>query len=337
MSALRLARGFTGRDEDRQVRGLLPRPRRRPAGRRPARASPRCGCPTAPACPAAYAADTLVAPYNDLDGGRARVFERIGDEIAAVIVEPVAANMGVVPPRAGLPRAACASSARTHGALLIFDEVITGFRVGVRRRAGAVRRHARPDLPRQGRRRRPAGRRLRRARATSWSGRARWAGLPGRHAVRQPAGDGRRASRRCELLRDEPVLTTHLERQAARLERRAARSGAAAGVAGRASTASARCSRCSSLDGPVARLRRGAHAPTPQRYARFFHALLDARRLLPAVAVRGVRFVVTRRHSTPRWRPSSATASAAAAERLSTRWARAADPLSVQPDAGATV
>ena len=73
-------------------------------------------------------ADTIVLPYNDGPAVR-EAFDRRGDEIACVIVEPIAANMGVVPPAAGFLdglRAACDAS----GALLVFDEVITGFRVG---------------------------------------------------------------------------------------------------------------------------------------------------------------------------------------------------------------
>ena len=60
-----------------------------------------------------------------------------------MIVEPVAANTGVIAPDAGLPRAPARDDASADGALLVFDEVITGFRLGSRRRAGAVRRPAR--------------------------------------------------------------------------------------------------------------------------------------------------------------------------------------------------
>jgi glutamate-1-semialdehyde 2,1-aminomutase len=73
-------------------------------------------------------ADTIVLPYNDA-AAVGEAFDRRGDEIACVVVEPIAANMGVVPPAAGFLeglRAACDAS----GALLVFDEVITGFRVG---------------------------------------------------------------------------------------------------------------------------------------------------------------------------------------------------------------
>src|SRR5207248_3283981 len=85
---------------------------------------------------------TLSLPYNDLDAVRAAFAEHLG-EIAAVIVEPVAGNMGVVPPAAGF-LAGLREITREHGALLIFDEVITGFRVaygGAQERYGVA-----PDL-----------------------------------------------------------------------------------------------------------------------------------------------------------------------------------------------
>src|SRR6185369_5191429 len=70
---------------------------------------------------------TIVIPYND-EGALRRVFQEQGSEIACVIVEPVAGNMGCVPPRAGYLEALREVTSK-HGALLIFDEVITGFRV----------------------------------------------------------------------------------------------------------------------------------------------------------------------------------------------------------------
>ncbi len=84
------------------------------------------GLPDSPGVPPATTADTLVAPYNDLDAVAA-LFAEQGDHIAAVIVEPVAANMGVVPPRAGFLDG-LQELCRSHGALFILDEVITGFR-----------------------------------------------------------------------------------------------------------------------------------------------------------------------------------------------------------------
>ncbi len=128
MSALRLARASTGRDRILKFEGcyhghadgLLVQ-----AGSGVVTLS----LPDSPGVPEAYAALTLVAPYNDVAAVE-RVFEREGREIAAVIVEPVAANMGVVPPAPGFLeslRALCTDA----GALLVFDEVVTGFRVGL--------------------------------------------------------------------------------------------------------------------------------------------------------------------------------------------------------------
>ena len=127
MSALRLARAFTGRDKiikfdgcyHGHADGLLVK-----AGSGVAT----LGLPDSPGVPASYAEHTLVAPYNDLTGVAA-LFDRARDQIAAVIVEPVAGNMGVVPPQPGFLDGLRDLTQR-HGALLIFDEVITGFRVG---------------------------------------------------------------------------------------------------------------------------------------------------------------------------------------------------------------
>jgi len=128
MSAIRLARGFTGRSKvvkfegcyHGHADGLLVQ-----AGSGVATLS----LPDSAGVPESYAAETLVAPYNDIDAVEA-LFQRRGEEIAAVIVEPVAANMGVVPPAPGfleMLRTYCSD----NGALLIFDEVITGFRIGL--------------------------------------------------------------------------------------------------------------------------------------------------------------------------------------------------------------
>ena len=87
------------------------------------------GVPDSLGVPGNCTRDTLSARYNDLQTVKAH-FERCGEEIAAVIVEPVAANMGVVPPIPGFLeglRNLCDS----YGALLIFDEVITGFRLAI--------------------------------------------------------------------------------------------------------------------------------------------------------------------------------------------------------------
>jgi glutamate-1-semialdehyde 2,1-aminomutase len=141
MSALRLARGFTRRDRvlkftgcyHGHADGLLAE-----AGSGLAT----LGLPATPGVPANAAGDTVVTAYNDVDAAAAAV-ERYGEGLAAIVVEPVAGNMGVVPPDPGfleVLRALCDAS----GALLVFDEVITGFRVA---RGGAQELYGvTPDL-----------------------------------------------------------------------------------------------------------------------------------------------------------------------------------------------
>jgi glutamate-1-semialdehyde 2,1-aminomutase len=127
MSAIRLARGFTGRDKVVKFEGcyhghsdaLLVK-----AGS----GTLTLGVPTSPGVPASVAEHTVTVTYNELEG-ITQVFESIGQEIAAIIVEPVAGNMNCIPPVPGFLeglRALCDA----HGSVLIFDEVMTGFRVG---------------------------------------------------------------------------------------------------------------------------------------------------------------------------------------------------------------
>jgi glutamate-1-semialdehyde 2,1-aminomutase len=141
MSAIRLARGFTGRDKLVKFEGcyhghadsLLVK-----AGS----GALTLGQPSSPGVPAALAELTVTLSYNDLDQAR-DTFAAIGDEIACVIVEPVAGNMNCIPPAPGFLeglRELCSA----HGAVLIFDEVMTGFRVA---RGGAQELYGvRPDL-----------------------------------------------------------------------------------------------------------------------------------------------------------------------------------------------
>ncbi|MED3660971.1 glutamate-1-semialdehyde 2,1-aminomutase [Ureibacillus sp. FSL K6-8385] len=126
MAALRLARGYTGRDIIMKFEGsyhghgdsLLIK-----AGSGVAT----LGLPDSPGVPADVARNTTTVPYNDLEAVKA-TFEKLGDKIAAVIVEPVAGNMGVVPPKPGFLEG-LREITKQYGALLIFDEVMTGFRV----------------------------------------------------------------------------------------------------------------------------------------------------------------------------------------------------------------
>ena len=141
MSAIRLARGFTGRDRIVKFEGcyhghsdaLLVK-----AGS----GTLTLGVPTSPGVPASVAALTTTLTYNDSDDV-AQAFASIGNEVAAIIVEPVAGNMNCIPPEPGFLetlRRVCDE----HGSVLIFDEVMTGFRVA---RGGAQARYGiTPDL-----------------------------------------------------------------------------------------------------------------------------------------------------------------------------------------------
>jgi glutamate-1-semialdehyde 2,1-aminomutase len=141
MSAIRLARGFTGRDKILKFEGcyhghadsLLVK-----AGS----GALTLGVPTSPGVPASLAEQTLTLEYNNLEPVRA-VFDKLGKDIACVIVEPVAGNMNCVPPVKGFLeglRELCTK----HGTVLIFDEVMTGFRVAL----GGAQAHygIKPDL-----------------------------------------------------------------------------------------------------------------------------------------------------------------------------------------------
>jgi len=141
MSAIRLARGYTGRDKIVKFEGcyhghsdaLLVK-----AGS----GALTLGEPSSPGVPASVTEHTLNLNYNDLEQVR-QVFEKIGDQIACIIVEPVAGNMNCIPPLPGFLdglRRICDD----HGSLLIFDEVMTGFRVAL---GGAQQRYGvKPDL-----------------------------------------------------------------------------------------------------------------------------------------------------------------------------------------------
>jgi len=126
MSAVRLARGFTHRDRVLKFAGCY----HGHADQFLASAGSglaTLGIPSSPGVPTGVIADTIVCEYNDVDGTAAAV-EQYGEGLAAIIVEPVAGNMGCVPPEPGFLEALrllCDAS----GALLVFDEVITGFRV----------------------------------------------------------------------------------------------------------------------------------------------------------------------------------------------------------------
>jgi glutamate-1-semialdehyde 2,1-aminomutase len=269
MSALRLARAFTGRTKvvkfegcyHGHADGLLVQ-----AGSGVATLS----LPDSAGVPASYAAETLVAPYNDAPAVGAQ-FQRWGSDIAAVIVEPVAANMGVVPPAPGFLeslRRLCDAA----GALLIFDEVVTGFRGGLGGYQAAC--GVKPDL--------------------SCLGKVVGGGLPvgaygGRRDVMQLvaplgpvyqagtlAGNPLTMAAGLATLKvvSRPGFYESLEAKAARLEAGIVDAAKGAGVA-------VVVNRVASMltlfftDAPVTDYA-SARRANAQRYARFFHALLDA-------------------------------------------------------------
>ncbi|MGQ0669685.1 MAG: glutamate-1-semialdehyde 2,1-aminomutase [Actinomycetota bacterium] len=127
MTAIRLARGFTGRDAMLKFEGCYHGHSDSLLAKGAGSGVATFGIPGSPGVTEGAARDTLTAPYNDLEAVR-ELFRSQGERIACVIVEPVAANMGVVPPDRGFLEGLedlCAE----HGALLVLDEVITGFRV----------------------------------------------------------------------------------------------------------------------------------------------------------------------------------------------------------------
>jgi len=141
MSALRLARGYTGRDKIVKFEGcyhghsdsLLVK-----AGS----GALTLGVPSSPGVPAAVAGDTITLTYNDSESVK-QAFAEIGEQIACIIVEPVAGNMNCIPPVPGFLetlRQVCDE----HGSVLIFDEVMTGFRVGLQGAQGVY--NVTPDL-----------------------------------------------------------------------------------------------------------------------------------------------------------------------------------------------
>lgn len=141
MSTIRLARGYTGRDKIVKFEGcyhghvdsLLVK-----AGS----GALTLGVPNSPGIPASLAEHTLTVPFNDIESVR-KVFADMGDEIAAVIVEPVAGNMNCIPPVPGFLEG-LRNVCDQHGSVLIFDEVMTGFRVSL---GGAQERYGvTPDL-----------------------------------------------------------------------------------------------------------------------------------------------------------------------------------------------
>jgi glutamate-1-semialdehyde 2,1-aminomutase len=268
MSAMRLARGATGRDLIIKFDGcyhghadsLLVK-----AGSGGAT----FGIPDSAGVPAALAALTLALPFNDLEAV-SRAFEARGREVAAVLVEPVAGNMGVVPPAPGF-LAGLRELTTRHGALLVFDEVITGFRVAY---GGAQALYAiRPDLTCLGKiigGGLPVG---------AYGGprelMSRVAPLGPVYQAGTLSGNPLAVAAGLATLRalEDPTVYDRLEQLGARFARGIAEAAAAAGIP-------VTVNRVGSMlttfftGGPVTDYASARQADTA-RYARFFHAMLD--------------------------------------------------------------
>ena len=229
------------------------------------------------------------ARHTTISPSSKRAFARDGDEIAGVIVEPVAGNMNLVAPDARVSRMRCATLCTRHGAVLIFDEVMTGFRVGpaARRRCTAIT----PDLTTLGKvigGGMPVGAFGGRARHHG-EDRAAGPGLSGRNVVGNPVAVAAGLAT-LKLVR-APGFYEELEQTHARADRRACSRG---------EQRRRRVFRAQSIGGMFGIYFR---AQPPRSYAevmqcdvdafnRFFHAMLDARRLLRPVGVRsGLRVV----------------------------------------------
>jgi glutamate-1-semialdehyde 2,1-aminomutase len=274
MSALRLARGFTGRSKILKFEGCY-------HGHADALLAAAgsgvetLAIPGSPGVPAGTVADTLLAPYNDLDAARA-IVERHKGELAAVIVEPVAGNMGCVSPRKEYLEGLRALT-RDAGALLIFDEVITGFRLGTGGAQGRL--GVTPDLTCLGKivgGGLPVG---------AYGGRADVMALMAPDGPVYQAGTlsgnplAMAAGRATLALLERPGVYDRLESLAARLEQGLVKAASENGV-------ELTVNRVGSMltpffcPGPVSDLA-GARRSDTARYARYFHAMLERGVYLP--------------------------------------------------------
>jgi len=268
MSAIRLARGATGRDLIVKFDGcyhghadsLLVK-----AGSGGAT----FGIPDSAGVPAALAALTLALPFNDL-AAVSRALESRRGEVAAVLVEPVAGNMGVVPPAPGF-LAGLRELCTRHGALLIFDEVITGFRVAF---GGAQALYSvRPDLTCLGKiigGGLPVG-----AYGGSRELMSRVAPLGAVYQAGTLSGNPLAVAAGLATLRalEDPAAYDRLERLGALFERGITEAAAAAGIPVTVNRVGSMLTAFFS-DGPVTDYASARRADTA-RYARFFHGMLE--------------------------------------------------------------
>jgi glutamate-1-semialdehyde 2,1-aminomutase len=275
MSAVRLSRGATGRELVLKFEGCYHGHSDALLASGSGSGMATFGIPGSPGVTPGAAGGTLTVPFNDVEAVRSAFVEH-GHRLAAVIVEPVAANMGVVPPETGFLetlRELCTD----HGALLVFDEVITGFRLGY---AGAQGHYAvPPDLTVLGKVMGGGfpcaafGGRRKLMEELAPSGPVYQAGTLAGNPVAVAAGIA--ALDLARELDPYPALTATAERLA---------EGLMAAFAGRGIPATV--NRVESLlsvffaDGPVRDLA-AARAADHERFARFFHHLLDRGVLLP--------------------------------------------------------
>ena len=276
MSAIRLARGATGRDLVLKFEGCYHGHSDALLAEGAGSGLATLGIPGSPGVTRGAAADTLTAPFNDLDAVAAIMGERGGD-VAVIVVEPVAANMGVIPPEPGFLqglRRLCDE----HGALLFFDEVITGFRIAF---GGAQSVYGvKPDLTALGK---VMGGGFPcaafggsvRGDGAARSGRPR---VSGRHAEREPRRGRRRHRGAATRGTDRPVPRSRRDRRAT--DRLSWTRSSARRASTRRSTGRDRCSASSSRRDRSATSPMRAR-PTTRRYARFFHGMLDRGVYLP--------------------------------------------------------